>query len=181
MFDYAEIVKELRQGASTSRDLYLANAIEELSGFVNTVNTLRAEGWYMQRTETGAYGCSTQTMPLPEPPGKKKLFVSQPMMGLNEKAIICARRRIIDEASRITGEQYEIIDSYIPGRKYDGKQHSVRCLADSIAFLADADAAVFGWGWEDARGCRIEHQICEDYGIPIIDIESEPPKEGQDG
>jgi hypothetical protein len=30
MFDYAEIVKELRQGASTSRDLYLADAIEEL-------------------------------------------------------------------------------------------------------------------------------------------------------
>lgn len=172
MFDYAEIVKELRQGASTSRDLYLADAIEELSGFVNTVNTLRAEGWYMQRTETGAYGCSIQTMPLPEPPGQKKLFVSQPMKYLDGKAIVCARRRIIDEASRITGEQYEIIDSYIPGRKYDVKHHSVRCLADSIAFLADADAAVFGWGWEDARGCRIEHQICEDYGIPIIDLEN---------
>ena len=30
-YDYAEIVRELRQDASTSRDLYLADAIEELS------------------------------------------------------------------------------------------------------------------------------------------------------
>lgn len=107
----------------------------------------------------------------------KKLFVSQPMKGLNEREIICARIRILDAASELTGEQYEAIDSFIPGRKYDVKHHSVRCLADSIAFLADADAAVFGWGWEDARGCRIEHQICEDYGIPIIDLEQELPKE----
>lgn len=31
MSDYAELVKELREGASNSRDLYIADAIEELS------------------------------------------------------------------------------------------------------------------------------------------------------
>lgn len=103
----------------------------------------------------------------------KKLFVSQAMRGLDDKAIVCNRQRIVNEAEIITGEQYEVIDSFIPGRKYDVKHHSVRCLADSIAFLADADAAVFGWGWKDARGCRVEHQICEDYGIPIIDLDEE--------
>lgn len=43
-YDYAEIVRELRQDASTSRNLYLANAIEELS-LAAEVNAKRALKW----------------------------------------------------------------------------------------------------------------------------------------
>ena len=41
-------------------------------------------------------------------------------------------------------------------------------LGKSLIYLADADAAIFGEGWENYRGCRIEHQVCADYGVPII-------------
>lgn len=45
-----------------------AEALEEMCKFADTVNKLRAEGWYMGRTKTDAYGSSVETMPLPEPP-----------------------------------------------------------------------------------------------------------------
>ena len=100
----------------------------------------------------------------------KKLFISQPMRGLTDKEIIIARQRIWDAAIRETGEQYQVIPSFVEGRDFDEKNKPIRYLAESIKMLADADAAVFGWRWQEARGCRIEHQICEDYSIPIIEL-----------
>ena len=37
-------------------------------------------------------------------------------------------------------------------------------LAKSIEFIANVDGVVFMPGWENARGCRIEHQVAEEYG-----------------
>ena len=36
-------------------------------------------------------------------------------------------------------------------------------LAKSIEFLDKADGIIFMKGWEDARGCVIEHLIAEKY------------------
>ena len=38
--------------------------------------------------------------------------------------------------------------------------------------FARADLVLFGPGWQDARGCRIEHTICEEYGIDYDEIEN---------
>ena len=40
----------------------------------------------------------------------------------------------------------------------------------NIEFLAKADVAVFAPGWEYARGCRIERQCAEEYGIPVMEV-----------
>ena len=41
---------------------------------------------------------------------------------------------------------------------------------NGIEFLAKADVAIFAPGWQNARGCRIEHQCAEDYGIPVMEV-----------
>jgi len=46
----------------------------------------------------------------------------------------------------------------------------VYCLGESIKLMEDADIAVFAPGWENARGCRIEHKICEEYNIYYMEI-----------
>ena len=33
-----------------------------------------------------------------------------------------------------------------------------------------ADFAVFAPGWQDYRGCRIEHDAAVAYGIPIVEV-----------
>ncbi len=101
----------------------------------------------------------------------KKLFVSQPMRGRSEDEIVAERNRVILKAQEALGEAVDPIPSYCPGA-HEGIG-PVRALANNIYLLGDADAAVFAKGWEKARGCRIEHQICLDYGIDIIEVYSE--------
>lgn len=40
-------------------------------------------------------------------------------------------------------------------------------LGLSITRLLLCDGAYFTSGWEQDKACRIEHKICEDYGIKI--------------
>ena len=45
-----------------------ADAIEELSEYVNTMRKLKCEGWYLQQTKFHDGRHAISTMPLPEPP-----------------------------------------------------------------------------------------------------------------
>ena len=36
--------------------------------------------------------------------------------------------------------------------------------------MSEADAVVFMPGWENARGCRIEHEIALEYGKYIREV-----------
>lgn len=49
------------------------------------------------------------------------------------------------------------------------RKTQIEFLAKSIALLATADIAYFAEGWENARGCRIEHKCAEEYGINIVE------------
>ena len=42
-------------------------------------------------------------------------------------------------------------------------------LGKTIAnWMHSVDAVYFVDGWREARGCRIEHQICKEYGIKCL-------------
>ena len=88
----------------------------------------------------------------------KKLFISQPMRGLSDKEILETREEIKIKAEQQLGEQLELIDKSVP----------VWYLGKSIQFLSQADVVYFGEGWQDARGCRIEHEIALRYGIERV-------------
>lgn len=100
----------------------------------------------------------------------KKLFISQPMRGLTDEEIFKTRQEIRARAENAIGEEVYIIDSFIPD--YPGeinKQIPVWYLGQSIQFLSQADVAYFGGDWENARGCKIEHEIAKEYGIKILE------------
>ena len=80
----------------------------------------------------------------------KTIFISQPMGGLSDEQVLQERTAAISKAKALLGED-------------------VAPLARSIEFLAKADVAIFAPGWKNARGCRIEHQCAEDYGIPVME------------
>lgn len=50
-------------------------------------------------------------------------------------------------------------------------------LAKSLEYMSLCDVAYFCEGWEDARGCRIEHEAAEEYGLDIIYAEDEEDPE----
>ena len=39
----------------------------------------------------------------------------------------------------------------------------LKYLAKSLEYIADVDCVWFMDGWQDARGCRIEHRACVEY------------------
>lgn len=97
----------------------------------------------------------------------KKLFISQPMKGKTDNEILTEREDAIKQAEKTVGEKVEVIDSFMQGAPADAKP--LWYLAKSLELLSAADIAYFAPGWQDARGCKIEHTCAVEYGISVID------------
>lgn len=97
-----------------------------------------------------------------------KAFISQPMRGLSDEEIIIVRDAVWRVIKEKHGDDCEIIESYQPD---DEKLSSIEALARSVMFMDDADVVYFAPGWDEARGCVIEHAVAELYGIPHVELE----------
>jgi hypothetical protein len=96
----------------------------------------------------------------------KKLFISQPMRGKTDAEIQQERNAAIQRAKRLIGEDVEVLETFYDDFHDDAKP--LEFLARSICDLAKADVAYFVAGWDEARGCRIEHECAVAYGIDVI-------------
>lgn len=96
----------------------------------------------------------------------KKLFISQPMRNKTDEEILAVREKAIKSAERELGEKVEVIDSFL--KDLHPKTHPLSCLAKSLELLSTADVVFFAKGWEEARGCRIEHTCALEYEVPLV-------------
>ena len=96
----------------------------------------------------------------------KKLFISQPMRGKSDEQIIAERRTAIQTAMRYLNEDVEVIDSFFKAAPHDA--NPLWFLGKSLELLSTADVVYFADGWQDYRGCKIEHDCAEAYGIKIL-------------
>ena len=103
----------------------------------------------------------------------QKAMISQPMAGKNEGEIIETRNRAIKVLKR---EGYEIVNTLFTDEWYSDEAMKERgvvqiplCfLAKSLENMSLCHAAYFCKGWENARGCKIEHDAAKAYGLKII-------------
>lgn len=102
-----------------------------------------------------------------------KAMLSQPMNGKTEEEIVATREKAI----KALGTQgYELVDTYFNdewSRKENMEaegvvQIPVRFLAKSLEKMSLCDAVYFCKGWEQAHGCRIEHEVAVAYGLNVI-------------
>ena len=102
-----------------------------------------------------------------------KAMLSQPMAGKTEQEIIETRERAI---SALTEKGYEIVNTLFTDEWYSKEAMEARGVANiPLCFLAKSlenmslcHAAYFCKGWEQGRGCRIEHEAAKAYGLTII-------------
>lgn len=87
-----------------------------------------------------------------------KIMISQPMNGKTEKQIKDERKYLIKELEE---EGHEVLKTVFDD--FDCYASAIAYLAKSIEVLDKADAVVFMKGWENARGCIIEHEIATRY------------------
>lgn len=96
----------------------------------------------------------------------KKLFISQPMKGKTDEEILSERSDAIQAAKDAVGEDVEVIDSFFQNAPAEARP--LWFLGKSLELLSTADIAYFAPGWNEARGCKIEHQCAVAYGIHHI-------------
>lgn len=96
----------------------------------------------------------------------KKVMISQPMNGLDDKEIQETRDRAL---KWIANNGYKFQDSFVTEQvPTDIVNSSVWYLAKSLEFMSKADAVYFCKDWETARGCVIEHTVASTYGLECI-------------
>ena len=107
-----------------------------------------------------------------------RLFISQPMRGKSDEEIESEREDLIAIAKAVYAGrgEVEVIDSFFKGGldAPAGAKAPLYYLSKSLELLATADVAIFAEDWREARGCRIEHECADGYGVARIEL----PEEG---
>ena len=99
----------------------------------------------------------------------KKIFISQPMNGLTQEEVFAVREKAIEDAGIKIGESVIVLDTFILEDAPKDANAGLWYLAKSLMVMSDADVAYFCKGWENARGCKIEHTCAVEYGITVIE------------
>lgn len=103
----------------------------------------------------------------------KKAMLSQPMAGKTNEEIVSTREKAI---VALKAKGYDIVNTLFTDEWYSKESMTARgvvqiplCfLAKSLENMSLCHAAYFCKGWENARGCRIEHEAAKAYGLEII-------------
>lgn len=102
-----------------------------------------------------------------------KAMLSQPMAGKTEEEITATRAKAV---AALKERGYEIVNTLFTDERYSKERMAERgvvqiplCfLAKSLENMSLCDTAYFCHGWEEARGCRIEHEAACAYGLTVI-------------
>lgn len=113
---------------------------------------------------------------------RKKAMISQPMNGLTDEEIEKTRNKAIRHLERLG---YKVVNTLFTGDWYSESSMKDRgvvnipvyYLAKSLENMSLCSVVYFCDGWEEARGCRIEHDVAEAYGLDIIYAEDEEEPE----
>ena len=103
----------------------------------------------------------------------KRAMLSQPMAEKTDDEIKETREKAI---KTLENKGYKIVNTLFTDEWYSKEKMAERgvvqiplCfLAKSLENMSLCHAAYFCKGWENARGCRIEHEAAKAYGLDII-------------
>lgn len=95
------------------------------------------------------------------------------MAGKTDEEIIATREKAI---SYLESQGYGVINTLFTDEWYSKEKMAERgvvqiplCfLAKSLENMSKCHAVYFCKGWQEARGCKIEHEAAQAYGLEII-------------
>lgn len=104
---------------------------------------------------------------------KKFAMLSQPLGRKTDEEIAATRERAIKVLTR---KGYDVVNTLFTDDWYKTENMKARgvvqiplCfLAKSLENMSKCHTAYFCKGWENARGCRIEHEAAKAYGLEIL-------------
>lgn len=103
----------------------------------------------------------------------KKAMLSQPMAGKTDEEIVSVRNKAV----RVLEQKgFEVVNTLFTDEWHKSEnmkergivQIPVCFLAKTLENMSLCHAVYFCKGWNNARGCRIEHEVAKAYGLEII-------------
>lgn len=102
-----------------------------------------------------------------------RAMLSQPMAGKTDEEIVNTKEKAIEY---LRDRGYEVVNTLFTDEWYSKDKMEERevvqiplCfLAKSLENMSLCHTVYFCKGWENARGCRIEHDAAVAYGLDII-------------
>lgn len=103
----------------------------------------------------------------------KKAMISQPMAGKTDEEIVAARDKAV---AALESMGYEVVNTLFTDEWYSDEAMEARgvvqvplCfLAKSLENMSLCHVAYFCEGWEQVRGCYIEHEAAVFYGLDVL-------------
>lgn len=96
-----------------------------------------------------------------------KIMISQPMSCKTQSQI----REEREAVTAVLEEQgHTVLDTVFTNETPCGSDAPIYFLSKAIRAMSEADAVVFLPGWENARGCKIEHTIATQYGKYVKEL-----------
>lgn len=103
----------------------------------------------------------------------KRAMIVQPMAGKSEVEIISTRNKAI---KLLESQGYEVVNTLFTDEWYSKEKMEDRgvvniplCfIAKSLENMSLCKVAYFCKGWEETRGCKIEHVVAVAYGLETI-------------
>ena len=100
-----------------------------------------------------------------------KIFISHSRKGREAEDIQKEREKLSLKLKENYGEGVEIVETFLNEiSEKDEEENPVWVLGWSIQLLSTVDGVVFGRDWYKSKRCRIERNICHEYGIEIIKL-----------
>ena len=99
-----------------------------------------------------------------------KVAISQPMKG---KSVEQIEQERADLVKLLSEKGYDVENTVFTFSDRLLENRSIFfCLGKGldriISLITAMNVVVFTDGWEDSYGCRLEHDCCKAYGIPIL-------------
>lgn len=92
-----------------------------------------------------------------------KVMISQPMRGKTNEQIKEERAELV---KKLESQGHEVLDTVFEEAPAD-EDMAIYMLSQSIRYIGKVDALYFMKGWENARGCKIEHEVAIAYGKQV--------------
>ena len=93
---------------------------------------------------------------------KTRVFLSHPMTGLTEEAVMEYREKALNYIRKEIPDA-ELLDTYYRDNVPEGAE-CFWFLGESIKDIQHADAIYLAHNWEGSHGCRVEEFIFREYG-----------------
>ena len=101
----------------------------------------------------------------------KFIFISVPMTGFTDEQIENSKNRARKKLRALgedTNVEYVVVDQPEINELPDKKHPGIACLGMDLEPLSECDCIFMCRGWENSKGCKVEHLCAQLYSIDII-------------